>query len=179
MSPREHNSFGTGGAGAESVVFVPRVLPDQGAFPMKSRVFLPALLAAGLVFAAAASQASAFELLNKMMGHRGHGGGCCASTCGCEPSCCPAPCEQTCCPAPACEQTCCPAPSCAPACGCEATCAPAACDSCCDSCNSCCGKKKRVGLLQRLFARHKKSCCAPSCCEPACCAPAPTCGCGH
>jgi hypothetical protein len=36
-----------------------------------------------------------------------------------------------------------------------------------------------VGLLQRLFARHKKSCCAPSCCESSCCAPAPTCGCGH
>ncbi len=162
---------------------------DQGVFPMKSRVFLPAMLAVGFVYAVLASNASAFELLNRVLGH-GHGSCCapvCAPKCGCEPTCCPAPvCEPTCCPAPVCEPKCCPAPVCEPKCCpapvCEPTCCPAPC------CEKKCGRA-RVGLLQRLFSHCKRSCapkcvsvCEPVCgCEPTCCpAPcAPACGCGH
>src|SRR5688572_16916939 len=55
----------------------------QGALPMKSRALLPALFAVGLLCLASASNASAFELLNRLM--LSSGGGCgCEVSCGCD-----------------------------------------------------------------------------------------------
>ena len=145
---------------------------------MKSRVFLPMLLAVGLAYAVMATDAKA---------------GCCAPepACGAAVDCCcqPAPCcrprlldrlrarlcrprccEPVCCE-PVCEPTCCaPEPTCCapePACGCPDPCCEPAC------CEPCCG---RPGLLARLRAHLcRPRCCAPVCCEPVCGSAVPTC----
>jgi hypothetical protein len=120
------------------------------------------------------SQSFGFELLDRMLGINGYGGGGGCSSC-CEPTCCSA--EPTCCAAaPSCCEPTCAAPACEPTC-CEA--APSCCDPCntCNSCNSCCKKKCHLfGGLGGLFDCHKckKSCCAPAC-EPTCCEAAPSC----
>jgi hypothetical protein len=127
---------------------------------MKSRIMLPAL-AAGLILAAA-SNASAFELLDRVF--HGNGGGCCAAA---EPSCGCAPAATSCCGrrhrilrgSNCCEATC----------GAEVSCGvDVACGTSC---------KPKRNLLKGLFSCKKKSSCcdaAPSCgCEPA----APSCGC--
>ena len=133
---------------------------------MKSRVMLPAL-ASGLILAAA-SNASAFELLDRVF--YGNGGGCCEAA---EPSCGCAPAAASCCGRrhrlfrsnSCCEATC----------GAEVSCGV---DVACGT--SCKPKRCRGSLLKNLFkCKKKSSCCdaAPSCgCEPAC-APAPSCGC--
>ncbi len=128
-----------------------------------TRVIVPALLAIAMV-ASSSANASAFGLFDKLCKKN-----CCDSCAACEPACgCEAPCEPACgCEAP-----------CEPACGCEVV------DPCCDS--GCC--KPRMGLLQRLFKKHRSCCdtgCEPACgceaaCEPACGCEAPcepACGC--
>jgi len=132
---------------AGNVVVFSRFL---GALPMKMRILVPALVAVSFVLTA--SNAQAFDLLNRLSGH----GSCC------EPTCC-AP-EPTCC-AP--EPTCCaPEPSC-----CDA-------DPCCKPR----GHRLMGWLKSRLHRHRSSCCepvCAPepTCCapEPTCCAPEPTC----
>jgi len=131
---------------------------------MKSRVLLPAL-AAGLILAAA-SNASAFALLDRVF----HGGGgCCEAA---EPSCGCAPAASSSCGrrhrlfrGNSCNEA---------TCGAEVSCGVDV------ACGTSCGpKRSRGSLLKNLFKCKKSSCCdaAPSCgCEPACAA-APSCGC--
>lgn len=94
----------------------------------------------------------------------------------CKPSCCEPTCEPTC-EAPACAAPACAAPACAapaaPSCGCDA--APA-----CGCETSCCAKKCRVSLCDRIKSLRANRCCKPSCCESSCggCgAVEATCGC--
>jgi hypothetical protein len=108
---------------------------------MKLKMVFGALL----VGAAMCSQGFGFELLNRMLGYRGH------HSC-CEPSCCePAACEPACCEPAACEPACCPQDCCHQGCG--------------HGCDLFAG-------LKRLFGHGCRSCCEPACCEPACAAPA-------
>lgn len=87
--------------------------------------------------------------------------------------------------------------SCAPACGCDMT-ASCGCDSCnsCNDCNtcgcdmnascgcdpcgsSCCGGKRRLGLLDRIFSKRNCGGCTSGCgCEATCGVDACGCGCG-
>lgn len=142
---------------------------------MTKRVSLLALLA--LAFVAASSSAQA-GLLDRMLGHHGHGHGCCEPTCGCE-----AACEPTCGCEAACEPTCGCEAACEPSCGCEASCGcePACgCDSCCDS--GCGFHLPKLNLLSKLRGLFHCGGCCDSCCEPACepaCGCEPSCGCGH
>jgi hypothetical protein len=106
--------------------------------------------AGALLLAGSASDAHAFEFLNRMFGgygHHGYGDGCCAADAGCG---CEAAVEDSCC---------------APAdCGCEADC-------CAPRCHR---KWCHGGLFRKLF-HHHRGCggCADSCCD------APVeCGCG-
>jgi hypothetical protein len=136
------------------------------------------------------TQSFGFDLLDRMMGSRGHG---CDTAC-CETPACPV--GPTCgCEAPSCDSGCAPFGGgllsglcggndcCAaePACGCEPTCGIAAPACGCEvaSCDSGCGHK-RGGLLSRLFRHHGKSSCDAACCESPCAEPAcgcePTCG---
>ena len=141
---------------------------------MKRMLFLGALVLGVTV----CSQSFGFELLDKMLGHKG-----CASCC--EPGC---DAGNGCC-----EPGCGAGNGCAePACGAGNGCAEPACDagsSCCEpSCGAAkgCLKKKHdlFGGLKGLFACKKKSRgCTDSCCEPACgagngCAE-PACGAGN
>ncbi|MFM8734640.1 MAG: hypothetical protein ACKOC8_05530 [Pirellulales bacterium] len=136
---------------------------------MKRMMYLGALVLGVTV----CSQSFGFELLDRMLGHKG-----CASCC--EPG-CDAGAGNGCCE---------------PACGAGNGCAEPACDAgagCCEpGCgagSSCCGIRKckkhdLFGGLKGLFAKCKRkhSCCG-SCCEPACdagngcCEPA--CGAGN
>ncbi|MBL9125566.1 MAG: hypothetical protein JNG90_18150 [Planctomycetaceae bacterium] len=116
---------------------------------MKTRILLPAFFFA-IALVASSSNASAFELLDRLIGRGGHGG-CCAPSC-CEPSCC----EPVCCEA---EPVCCEAePTC-----CEA--APSCCEPCCRPHHCCRPFKKLCGWLKGCCHRHH---CGPSCCESAC-----------
>jgi hypothetical protein len=149
---------------------------------MKSRMLLPALVAVGLLCMVSASNASAFELLNRVL--YGHDGGCgcdAAPTCGCDNGCntgcrtrCrPERCHRTRCCAPkcGCEVTC-AAP--APKCGCDNDCAPKCCREprCCRE--RCCREPRCC--RDRC---HRNRCCENTCgCEATCAAPAPKCGCG-
>ena len=109
---------------------------DQGALPMKSRMLLPALFAVGVLCLASASNASAFELLNRLM-YSGGGAGCgCDNVCGCDAApacgcdngcgrarCCLDRCRERCRKIRCCENTCGCEPKCgapAPSCGCGA-----------------------------------------------------------
>jgi len=135
---------------------------------MKSRAGFPAALAVGVLCLASASNAHAFELLDRILSHGG---------CGCDaaPSCCAPRCghrlhfhlNRCCEPKCGCEVTCGVEPKCgvAPSCGCDKAC----CDPCC-----------RRTPIRDLFARAP--CCRPSCCEATCgaepkCGVAPSCGC--
>lgn len=201
MGDRKEPHVGDGviGAGNGHVSHVEAVFPDQGALPMRCRSFLPAVIAVGLLCLASASNASAFELLNRMMGGGGGCGGCgcdaapacgcdIAPSCGCEVSCCAPKCrEPRCCRQPRCGRVHLHRHCCAPTCGCETTCAAPAptcgcdaapacgCDSCCEpKCRQprCCRERCRPSLLDCL--RACRSCCQPTCCAPVC---EPTCGC--
>ena len=134
---------------------------------MKSFVYSFAALAMLFV----ASDAKAFGLLDRMMGH----GNCCAPTC-CEATCAAA--EPTCCAAPACaEPTCAAEPSCG--------CAPA-CNSVCGQ--TCCRPTPVRAFLAGLHCRthslcHRNKCCdsgcGNGCCEATCAAAEPACGCAR
>ena len=154
---------------------------------MKRMMFLGALVLGVTV----CSQSFGFELLDRMLGHKG-----CASCC--EPGCDAG--------AGCCEPGCGAGSGCAePACGAGGGCAEPACgagNGCCEpACGaaSCCGVRKKhdlFGGLKGLFERCKRkhhgctgSCCEPGCgagdgcCEPACgagggCAE-PACGAGN
>lgn len=186
---QEQMKCGAGGWLKRRQRFLARyVCRTLGALPMKSRMFLPALMAVSLFCLASASNARA--------GLFGHGG--CEPSCGCEPTC---GCEEVCCdpcckPArvgllarlrakcaakqACCEPVCCE-PACEPTCGAEPTCGvEPACEPACEvtCCEPCC-KPARVGLLARLRAKcaAKKACCCETvCCEPTCGAE-PSCGC--
>ena len=144
---------------------------------MKRMFFLGALVLGVTV----CSQSFGFELLDRMVGHRG----CTSCT---EPGC---DAGNRCC-----EPACVAGNGCAaePACGAGDGCCEPACDAgngCCEpSCGAakgCCKKKKHGGILALLKAAHKakksrchkSSCCEPdcsaSCCEPGCGAE-PACG---
>ena len=146
---------------------------------MKRMMYLGALVLGVTV----CSQSFGFELLDRMLGHKG-----CASCC--EPGC---DAGNGCCE-PGCDAG--NGNGCAePACGAGNGCAEPACDAgagCCEpSCgagSSCCGMRKKhdlFGGIKGLFAKCKRkhSCCGTSCCEPACdagngcCEPA--CGAGN
>ena len=83
---------------------------------MKSRLIVPSLLAVAVMTLASATNAQAFELLDRVM-NMGHG--CCTSscdaTCGCEPQC---GCEPSC----GCDNGCNAGCHAGPACGCEPSC---------------------------------------------------------
>lgn len=185
------NQSGADGSGSGHVSHVEAVFPDEGAFPMRCRSFLPAVIAVGLFCLASASSASAFELLNRMMGG-GYGGcggcgcdavatcGCdVAPSCGCDNDCCQPRCRpqrchhrchhrRNCCPTTCGCETSCGAP--APTCGCDA--APSCgCDN--DCCQPRCRQRCRPSLLDCLRACRAR-CCESSCCDTGC---APTCGC--
>jgi len=150
------------------------------------RITLSLSLALGCLMT---TQSFGFDLLDRMMGSRGHGcdTACCETpacpvgpTCGCEAPSCDSGCGpfrggllsglrggNDCCAEPACGFE----PACgiaAPACGCEVA-----------SCDSACGPK-RGGLLSRLFRHHGNKGCDAACCESPCAEPAcgcePTCG---
>jgi hypothetical protein len=109
---------------------------------MKSRIVLA--LVAFAAFAFQASNAQAFELLDRMLG-RGHSHGCCEV----EASCCE---EPTCCEA---EVSCSVEPSC-----CEVE------TSCCEP-DPCCGARRRpiLNFLKGLFDCNRGCCEESSCCE--------------
>ena len=147
---------------------------------MKRMMFLGALVLGVTV----CSQSFGFELLNKMLGHKGCTS-CCEPDCGAGNGC-----------AGACEPGCGAGNGCAePACGAGNGCAEPACDAgngCCEpacGASSCCGVRKfkkhdLFGGLKGLFEKCKRkhrSC--TGCCEPACgagngCAE-PACGAGN
>ena len=125
---------------------------------MKRMLFLGALVFGVTV----CSQSFGFELLDKMLGHKG-----CASCC--EPGC---DAGNGCC-----EPGCGAGNGCAePACGAGNGCAEPACDagsSCCEpSCGAakCCVKKKHriADLLKAIHQAKKSRCYKSSCCEPDC-----------
>jgi hypothetical protein len=166
---------------------------------MKSRSMLTAALAVGVLYLAAASNAQAFDLLDRMLNTHG-GCGCEAAPTCCEPDhcgmrrvglfqrlasrhqCCQPACgvEPACPPAPVCCEPCAPRRpglldhlrACRPS-GCAAACDPK-CGvepACCDPCDTGCAPR-RCGLLARLFSCQ--SACAPACdpkcgVEPTCC----------
>jgi len=141
---------------------------------MKRMMFLGALVLGVTI----CSQSFGFELLDRMLGHKG----------------CTSCCEPGCDAGNGCAEPGCGAGNgCAePACGAGNGCAEPACDAgagCCDA-GSCCGARKcrkkhdLFGGLKGLFekCKRKHSCC-DSCCEPACdagngCAE-PACGAGN
>lgn len=182
---RSHRSntqklFGAGGLAA--VTFhIEAVFRIKGALPMKSRTMLPALVAVGLLCIASASNASAFELLNRLSG--GACGCDAAPACGCDNVCAPKCCREPRCRPERCRphlhielHRCCK-PACEPKCGCETTCAAPA-PKCGCEVASCCQPKCREPKCCKP-AREPR-CCKPKCCrEPRCCKPAckPTCGC--
>jgi len=133
---------------------------------MKRMMYLGALVLSVTV----CSQSFGFELLDRMLGHKG-GASCCDSCC--EPGC---DAGNGCCE-PGCDAG---NGCCEPACDAGNGCCEPACDAgngCCDSCcgSSCCGARKcrkhdLFGGLKGLFEKCKRkhrSCCG-SCCEPAC-----------
>jgi len=159
---------------------------------MKRMMYLGALVLSVTV----CSQSFGFELLDRMLGHKG-----CASCC--EPGCdAGAGCTEPGCDAGA-GNGCCE-----PACGAGNGCCEPACDAgagngCCEpACGaaSCCGVKKKCdlfggfkGLCAKLKRKHHRGCCSSctepgcdagnGCCEPACgagngCAE-PACGAGN
>lgn len=120
---------------------------------MKSRAVLPAVLAVGVLYLGAATNAHAFELLDRIL----YAGGC---GCEVEPKCC------------AVEPRCCGLRlhwhrRCEPKCGVEVTCG--------------CGMEKACCHRQRCHRLHDwlhRCGCEPACGVEPKCAVEPTCGCG-
>jgi len=168
---------------------------------MKRMLFLGALVFGVTV----CSQSFGFELLDRMLGHKGctsccepgcdAGNGCCEPGCGAGNGCA----EPACgagngCAEPACgagngcaEPACGAGNGCAePACGAGNGCAEPACDAgagCCEpSCGAAkhCGKKKHriADLLKAIHQAKKSRCHKSSCCEPDCSAGCCEPGCG-
>ena len=145
---------------------------------MKRMIFLGALVLGVTV----CSQSFGFELMNRMLGHRG-----CASCC--EPGC---DAGNGCAAEPGCGagNGCAAEPACGAGNGCAAEPACGAGNGCAaePACGaaSCCGLRKKhdlfgglKGLFEKLKRKHKG--CCDSCCEPACgadngCAAEPACG---
>ncbi|MFN9367895.1 MAG: hypothetical protein ACK6CT_03875, partial [Planctomycetia bacterium] len=131
---------------------------------MKRMMFLGALVLGVTV----CSQSFGFELLNKMLGHKGCTS-CCEPDCGAGNGC-----------AGACEPGCGAGNGCAePACGAGNGCAEPACDAgngCCEpacGASSCCGVRKfkkhdLFGGLKGLFEKCKRKHSCTGCTEPAC-----------
>jgi len=153
---------------------------------MKRMMFLGALVLGVTV----CSQSFGFELLDRMLGHKGCAS-CCEPGCDAGAGCC----EPGCGAGNGCAEPACGAGGCAePACGAGNGCAEPACgagNGCCEpSCGaaSCCGVRKKhdlFGGLKGLFEKCKRKHhgCCDSCCEPACgagngCAE-PACGAGN
>ena len=154
---------------------------------MKRMMYLGALVLGVTV----CSQSFGFELLDRMLGHKGCAS-CCEPGCDagagcCEPGCdagagngC---CEPACGAGNGCAEPACDAGNgcCEPACDAGAGC----CEPSCGAAKGCCKKKHRiVDLLKAIHQAkksrcHKSSCCEPdcsaSCCEPGCGAE-PACG---
>lgn len=165
---------------------------DQGALPMKCRTILPALFAVGLLCLVSASNASAFELLNRVLAAGGGAGGCgCESVCGCDvaPTCgcdngCKTRCHRERCHRERCGRDRCHRDRCNNTCGCEPKCAAPApvcgCEPKCGCDNGCKTRGHRCHRNRCGDRCGRNSCgCEPKCgAEPTCAAPAPTCGCG-
>ena len=152
---------------------------------MKRMLFLGALVLGVTV----CSQSFGFELLDKMLGHKGCAS-CCEPGCDAGNGCCEPACDAG---NGCCEPACGAGNGCAePACGAGNGCCEPACDAgagCCEpSCGAakgCCKKKHRIADLLKAIHQakksrcHKSSCCEPdcsaSCCEPGCGAE-PACG---
>jgi hypothetical protein len=144
---------------------------------MKRMLFLGALVFGVTV----CSQSFGFELLDKMLGHKGctsccepgcdAGNGCCEPGCGAGNGCA----EPACGAGNGCAEPACDAGNgcCEPACDAGAGC----CEPSCGAAKGCCKKKHDLfGGLKGLFACKKKSRgCTDSCCEPGCGAE-PACG---
>jgi len=120
---------------------------------MKSKV-----MGALIVSIVLTGQTYGFGLLDSMLS-----GGCGCDSCA-QQVCC----EKSC----GCDDGCCGDSCCEPSCGCADDCCA---DDCCEAscgCGTSCCKKKRGGLLSKLFSCKKscKSCCEPSCgCDDDCC----------
>ena len=134
---------------------------------MKRMMFLGALVLGVTV----CSQSFGFELLDRMLGHRGCAS-CCEPGCDAGAGCCDPGCDA----------------------GAGNGCCEPACDAgagCCDAGAGCCSvrtcrKHNLFGGLKGLFEKCKRkhsSCCGASCCEPGCDAGAgccePACGAGN
>jgi len=141
---------------------------------MKRMMFLGALVLGVTV----CSQSFGFELLNKMLGHKGCTS-CCEPGCDAGAGCCEPGCDagagNGCC-----EPACGAGNGCAePACDAGNGCCEPACDAgagCCEpSCGAagCCGVKKKCAtpirdLLRAIHAAKKSRKSCTSCCEPDC-----------
>ena len=137
---------------------------------MKRMMFLGALVLGVTV----CSQSFGFELLDRMLGHKGCAS-CCEPGCDAGNGCCEPGCDA--------GNGCCE-----PACGAGNGCAEPACDAgngCCEpSCgaDSCCGGRKKhdlFGGLKGLFEKCKRKhhgCCDSCCDEPDCGAGEGQCG---
>ncbi len=118
---------------------------------MKIRAIIPAVLAAGLIYVASASSASAFGLLDRVM----YGGdpGCCAEAkCAVEPSCCTP--EPTCCGPRRHHRRHWLKNNC-----CEPKCEVVVEPKCCAPEPTCCGPRRH---------RHRRHWFKGGCCEPTC-----------
>jgi hypothetical protein len=155
---------------------------------MKRMLFLGALVLGVTV----CSQSFGFELLDRMLGHKGCAS-CCEPGCDAGAGCCEPGCDAG---NGCCEPACGAGGGCAePACGAGNGCAEPACDAgngCCEpSCGaaSCCGTRKKCTPIADLLRaireakkRHHRSCCDSCCGEPDCsagCAAEPACGAGN
>lgn len=160
---------------------------------MKIRAITPAVLAAGLIYVASASNASAFGLLDRVM-YGGEAGCCAETTCAVEPKCsweptCCAPrrhrchrfrnncCEPKCAVEPTCcggrhhrrwfAKSCCE-PTCEPKCAVEPTCCAPRRHHCRRFRNNCCEPKCAVEPTCCAPRRHRCHRFRKSCCEPTC-----------
>lgn len=199
-TPMAVSDVGTGAVDVTRQCFnSPRLI--EGAFLM-SRQIIYSMIGAGAMLVGTASEASAFEMLGRMLGGGYYGGpgcGCAAEpSCGCGPSWGGCGCGRRHCGLfggglfsrhRGCDSGCgCaaePVCGCAaePACGCAAEpvcgCAAEPSCGCASGCDSGCGRR-HCGLFGGgLFGRHRGcGCGGSSCCEPVCgCAAEPVCGC--
>lgn len=147
---------------------------------MKRMLFLGALVFGVTV----CSQSFGFELLDKMLGHKGcasccepgcdAGNGCCEPACDAGNGCC----EPACGAGNGCAEPACDAGNgcCEPACDAGAGC----CEPSCGAAKGCCKKKHRIADLLKSIHQAKKNLChkSKSCCEPDCSASCCEPGCG-
>ena len=138
---------------------------------MKRMLFLGALVFGVTV----CSQSFGFELLDKMLGHKG-----CASCCepGCDAGNGNGCCDPGCGAGNGCAEPACGAGDgcCEPACDAGAGC----CEPSCGAAKGCCKKKHRIADLLKSIHQAKKNLChkSKSCCEPDCSAGCCEPGCG-